>query len=156
MSLFSILMMQNSEIRLLRPEELPRILPLACELNPSIPSESILSRLKEIEEYPNYKCVATFSSDLITGICGFWITTRFYCGKQLEVDNLIVAESHRSLGIGQRLMDFIVQFGLENECESIELNTYVTNFRSHKFYLNDGYSIIGYHMQKMLNTPPSQ
>ena len=34
---------------------------------------------------------------------------------------------------------------------TVELNTYVTNDRSHKFYFNQGYSILGYHFQKELN-----
>lgn len=34
--------------------------------------------------------------------------------------------------------------------KSIELNTYVRNPRSHKFYFNQGYEIIGYHFEKAL------
>jgi hypothetical protein len=38
----------------------------------------------------------------------------------------------------------------QHKCQSVELNTYVQNPRSHKFYFNQGHSIIGYHFQKKL------
>lgn len=38
----------------------------------------------------------------------------------------------------------------ERGCETSELNTYVNNHRSHKFYLNEGYVIKGYHFLKKL------
>ena len=38
----------------------------------------------------------------------------------------------------------------ENDCKTIELNSYVQNSKSHKFYYNLGYAILGFHFQKKI------
>lgn len=79
-----------------------------------------------------------------------WLTTRFYSGKQLEVDNVIVHKDYRSKGYGALLLGYIDKWAEENDCLTVELNTYVTNSPSHKFYFNQGHTIVGYHFQKVL------
>ncbi len=37
-----------------------------------------------------------------------------------------------------------------NDCKTIELNTYVQNEKSHKFYFNQGFHILGFHFQKYI------
>jgi hypothetical protein len=47
-------------------------------------------------------------------------------------------------------MGWIHRYCKEKGCNSVELNTYVENHPSHKFYYNEGFQILGYHFLKKL------
>ena len=78
------------------------------------------------------------------------IRDRLYSDKQLEIDNVIIDDSIQSNGYGQLFMNEIESWAILNNCKTIELNTYVQNDRSHKFYFNLGFSILGFHFHKQL------
>lgn len=73
------------------------------------------------------------------------------CGKQLEIDNFIISSAHRKRGIGEQLTKYICEHARKIGCDTCELNTYVSNTSSHKFYMNQGFIILGYHMQKLFD-----
>lgn len=55
----------------------------------------------------NYGQVAVFDDQICIGISGFWIGTKLWCGKYLELDNIVVLEKYRSKGVGKLLFDFL-------------------------------------------------
>ncbi len=91
-----------------------------------------------------------YLNDTLSGITCAWIMIRIYCGKQIEIDNVILDSKHQSKGYGNILLNYIEKWAIDNDCETIELNTYVQNPRSHKFYFNNNYKILGFHFQKKL------
>ena len=135
--------------RILNFEEYPQMLPLIKELNPNADEKTLVSRILNLQ-YDQYKCLAVFDQDEMIAICGMWICHKIYIGLQMEIDNVVVSEKYRSKGIGDQMMDWVNSYAKELGCASIELNTYVTNTRSHKFYMNKGFDIKGYHMIKKL------
>ena len=74
-----------------------------------------------------------------------WFCTRHYVGKAVELDHVFIKPEHRNKGLGKQFMDWIYNYAKEKGCKSMELNTYVQNYPSHKFYYNEGYEIWGYH-----------
>ena len=106
--------------------------------------------LAEMFNYPTYHCFGLWQKGKLIAMSNGWITVRFYSGKQLEVDNVIVDPEIRSQGVGKYFFAEIQQWAVENGCKTIELNTYVQNSKSHKFYFNEGYAILGFHFQKVL------
>ena len=90
-------------ISLIPTAELPAILPLVKMLNPDIDEAVLARRLEEMPEQ-GYQCAGAYCEGQLIGICGLWIATRFYCGKYLEPDNVVVHPDFRSLGVGQKLM----------------------------------------------------
>jgi len=126
------------------------IVPLAHKLRPAADTSQLSGYLAEMFEYPTFHCFGLWQEGKLIALSFGWITVRFYSGKQLEVDNVVVDPDIRSQGVGKRFFSFIQQWAVEHQCETIELNTYVQNSRSHKFYFNEGYSIVGFHFQKVL------
>ena len=102
-------------------------------------------------QLPDYKCFGLLFKEQLVGIATGWTTVRIYCGKQLELDNVIIDNKHSSKGYGKWFMHEIEIWSKKNDYDSIELNAYVENSRAHKFYLNQGYKILGFHFQKVLN-----
>ena len=98
----------------------------------------------------NYECAGIYNDNELIGICGMWFCTRHYSGKSVEVDHVFIDENHRNKGLGNSFFDWIYKYVISKGCEEIELNTYVTNHPSHKFYYNQGFKIYGYHFNKKL------
>jgi len=51
------------------------------------------------------------------------------------------------------LIDWLIRYAKETGRSILELNTYVGNTRSHKFYYNMDFEIKGYHFVNLLNKP---
>lgn len=136
-------------VRLIPTDQLHVILPLVKVLNPDI-DEAVLAQRLEDMPGQGYQCVGAYQNEQLVGICGLWVATRFYCGKYLEPDNVVVHPDFRSLGVGQKLMVWVYDYARTQNCEVVELNSYVGSPRAHKFYFNEGFQILGFHFQKKL------
>lgn len=137
-------------IQKLNLDFLDNILDLVQKINPHKTFDELSQKQIEMFTYDHYHCFGIFNDNILVGLSSAWVTVRFYCGKQLEVDNLMVEPTLQSKGYGKILMEYLENWAKENGCLTVELNTYVFNERSHKFYFNQGYKIIGYHFQKTL------
>ena len=144
--------MDENAVKLLQKEDLSQIINLTKLLNPAISISDLESRQIQMFEFENYKCFGLFEGDKLIGIASGWITVRLYSDKQLEVDNFIIDNTIQSKGYGKSFLIEIESWAKTNDCKTVELNTYVQNSRSHKFYFNQGYSILGFHFQKDLNS----
>ncbi len=98
----------------------------------------------------NYSQVAVFDGENCIGISGFWIGTKLWCGKYLELDNIIVLEKYRSKGVGKLLFDFLHKKAVEHDCTMLSLDSYTHNFKAHKFFYNQGFSPKGFHFINIL------
>ena len=119
-------------------------------LYPNLTLEKYESYLQEMIPH-NYKQVAIFEDDVCVGLSGFWIGTKLWCGKYIELDNFIVHPDHRSKGIGKLITDYINSKAVAIGCTSTVLDAYTTNFIAHRFYYNQGYGPKGFHFVKILN-----
>ncbi|HEY4110586.1 GNAT family N-acetyltransferase [Puia sp.] len=138
------------EFRELTREDSPIIVPIANKLHPAMDPKKVRAYLTEMFDLPTYHCFGLWQAGKLVAMSNGWITVRFYSGKQLEVDNVIVDPTLRSQGVGKYFFACIQDWAHQHECKTIELNTFVQNSKSHKFYYNEGYAILGFHFQKVL------
>lgn len=138
------------ELRILGAKDTEDIIILAKQLNPLISFEELSARQKEMFTFEHYHCFGLIEQGQLIGMSSGWISVRLYCGRQLELDNVIISNQIQSKGYGKAFMDLIRDWAKEADCKTIELNTYVQNAGSHKFYFNQGFSILGFHFQKHL------
>lgn len=131
-------------------KDIPVILPFIRELTENQISEEILeNRFKEMFQQ-NYECFGIYMNGQLIGTFGLWFMTRHYLGRSCEPDHIFISPEFRKMGIGKKLFNFIYKYAEEKGCEGSELNSYVSNYASHKFYLNESYEIRGYHFIKKL------
>ena len=141
----------NLEFNRIFKPEIERILPFIEELNDyKISKEVLKKRLEQMLEQ-HYECWGIILEGTYIGVFGLWFLTRHYAGKSCEPDHVYIAPEFRKSGIGQKAFDWIHRYAIKKECSIAELNTYVSNFASHKFYYNKGYEAWGYHMVKRLS-----
>ncbi|MCB4799636.1 GNAT family N-acetyltransferase [Neotamlana laminarinivorans] len=138
------------DFKIIEKENILNILPLVEKLNDfKISKEVLKERILEMTEQ-NYECAGVFFKGELVGICGLWYCTRHYSGKSTEVDHVFIEEKFRGQGIGKQFFKWIYNYLKTKGFEAIELNTYTTNYASHKFYYNEGFKILGYHFLKKL------
>ncbi len=140
-------MKPSFDIRLIEQDKLHSIIPLLQLLNNRIPVETLAERLDEMIKQ-GYECVGVFEEDRLVGICGLWFLTKYYVGKHVEPDNVVIHPDYRGTGIGERMMQWIYDYARSKGCVASELNCYVSNTGGQKFWINEGYQIIGFHFQK--------
>ncbi|MCH2231693.1 MAG: GNAT family N-acetyltransferase [Crocinitomicaceae bacterium] len=63
--------------------------------------------------------------------------------KNIVVHRLAVSPKHQRKGIARKMMDFAEKFALDNNYDSIRLDTFSQNPRNQKFYLSRGYQELG-------------
>ena len=123
-----------------------RIVELVRLLNPSLTAEVLAERLAQQWALDGYHCFGLIdASGAIVGVASAWISVRLYGGKLAELDNVIVEPGARGRGAGAFFLEEIERWLKGEGCRRIELKTYVTNARSHKFYFDHGYSIYAYY-----------
>ncbi|MFM7620816.1 MAG: GNAT family N-acetyltransferase [Alphaproteobacteria bacterium] len=110
--------------------------------------------IDEMVKRNNYQMLLAFAKTAdgleLLGIAGFWVSRMFYCGRYLQVSNLIVNEKFRSNGIGKKILQYLEIIALKQQCLKIVLDSYTENKRSHSLYFGEGFYIRGFHFVKDL------
>lgn len=136
--------------KIIEKNEICTIVLLVEKLNEyKVPSDVLKQRFTEMMDQ-NYECAGLYDNEALIGICGLWFCTRHYAGRSVEVDHVFIEAAYRGKGLGKAFFKWIYNYTKIKGCESIELNTYVSNHASHKFYYNEGFKILGYHFFKKL------
>jgi ribosomal protein S18 acetylase RimI-like enzyme len=74
--------------------------------------------------------------------------------KELELKRIYVKEEFHGKGIAQQLMDFVIQFCIDNKYEVVWLGVWEHNIKAQKFYLKYGFENSGHtHNFPIGNTP---
>lgn len=136
--------------KMIDKSEINSIIPLIQKSNNNANSELVLKERFAEMITQNYECAGVFDDDKLIGICGMWFQTRHYAGKSMEVDHVYIDSDYQGKGLGRQFFKWIYNYGKNKGCNISELNTYVQNYPSHKFYYNEGYEIYGYHFYKTL------
>ena len=132
-------------------DEMLQTLDVLQELYPSLTPENYLADLKEMLPNNRYGQVAVFDGDTCVGVSGYWIGTKLWCGKYLEIDNLVVYAKVRSKGVGKMIFDYLAEKAHEEECSMVSLDSYTSNFKAHKFFYNEGFAPKGFHFINILD-----
>ena len=137
------------EIKLIPTDKQDSIIPLIKQLNPTIPETTLKTRLEEMVAQ-GYQCAGLYLDMQLIGICGMWMMTKFYVGKHIEPDNVYILPEYRRQGFGNRLLEWVQEYGKFQGCTASELNCYINNETGNAFWEQEGFAKIGYHYQKPL------
>ena len=133
------------EIRVLTQKtEMEPLYPLIRQLSPGVPEERYVHFLDDMLAH-GYRMAAVFEDGLCIGLSGFWVSTKIYSGRYMELDNVVIDVAHRSRGIGKMLYGFLLDVALREGCEIIMLDAYLENEKAHAFYEREGFVKRGYH-----------
>lgn len=138
-------------LRELKPAEIKGIFPLIHLHNPGITKPLFTKRLADMLPH-GYRAVAAFDGKTMVAVSGFWLRSRFWCGRQLDIDNFFVHPDYRGDGLGKKLVDWLEKRALKEQCELIVLDAYADSFLAHRFYHREGFVATGTHFTKVPGT----
>lgn len=123
--------------------------PLIRQLNPGLKKGEYEKMLDEMLLH-GYRMAGAFAGKKCVALSGFWISTKIYSGKYVELDNVVVDRNYRSAGLGKLLCDWVMAEAKKQGCITAMLDAYLENLPGHKFYLREGFIIRGFHFIKKL------
>ncbi len=139
------------KFKILSKKNVNEIIFLVDKLNENkIPKNILAERQKEMFSQ-NYECIGIFNRTKLIGVVGLWFQMRLYSGRSCELDHVYILPEHRRFGIGSKLISFVEEHVYNKGFECLELNTYLQNTLSHKFYYNNGFKILGFHFIKHID-----
>ena len=122
---------------------------LLREVYPSLTLEEYTNELDQMLT-ANYGQVGMFEDGQCIGLTGYWLGTKLWCGRYMELDNVVIAATHRSKGIGLQLFEYMEKKAKEENCTMLALDSYTDNFKAHKFFYSQGYIPRGFHFINVL------
>jgi ribosomal protein S18 acetylase RimI-like enzyme len=143
--------MNRLVIKELKPAELPSLYGLLKLHQPTMSKAQFSARLKEMKQ-AGYRAIALFEGKNMLACSGFWLRTRFWCGRQLDIDNFVVHPDHRRKQLGVKMLDWFETFAKAEKIELMVLDTYADYFLAQRFYVRNGFAHTGYHMTKIPGT----
>ncbi|MFM7724197.1 MAG: GNAT family N-acetyltransferase [Bacteroidota bacterium] len=137
-------------IALTTVEEMLSTYDVLTELYPSLDLAAYRNELMFMVQH-NYTQVVVKEKEAILGVSGVWIGNKLWCGKYLEIDNIVVTAKTRSKGVGKLMVDFLEKKARDLGCSMMALDSYTSNFEAHKFFYNQGFAPKGFHFIHLLN-----
>ncbi|OZM56845.1 GNAT family N-acetyltransferase [Lottiidibacillus patelloidae] len=124
--------------------------PVMNQLRTELSEEHYLSLLHEMRK-EGYQLFALFAGETIVSLAGVSLRYNFYNKKHVFVYDLITDADQRSHGYGEKLLQYIHQWGKENGAELVALESGLQRKGAHRFYKEKlDYEITSYSFRKKL------
>lgn len=95
-------------------------------------------RKELMNDFENLPILVIIYDDVIVGYLSYKIKEKH--SKKLDVDQLVIKESHRGKGFGRKLMEEAKRIALKNNCDRIELNCWLFNENALAMYEHIGFN----------------
>ena len=122
---------------------------LICQLSPNVTFDEYSLMINDMVKL-NYQQAVAYINEKPIGVCGFWINTKIYSGKYIELDNVVVGRNYRNKNIGQLLCNYVLEIAKQQNCKTAMLDAYLENTQAHTFYERIGFTKKGFHFIKPL------
>lgn len=126
-------------------------LPLINQQYPDVDATKLRLSVAEMIDVNNYKMLAVLDNGRVIAVCGYWILRMIYCGRYLQMSNLIVDLSYRNKGVASQIVDYFTELAKKSRCDKIVLDSNILNKKSHSLFFNNDFYIRGFHFMKDLN-----
>jgi PhnO protein len=140
------------EIRKIEIGDLDGVYKLLNDLYSNKLKYEIFAKIYKEKVFDNnsYYIVAV-SNGKIVGVLTSEIQTKLHREKkQSFIEDLIVDKDYRNNGIGKELLQNAIEYAKKQDCEVIELTSYLQNDDAHRFYENNGFIKHSYKFKKYL------
>lgn len=133
------------------PEQLMFCFPVVHELRPLLKEAEFVEKVNRMKKEGFHLVYITDDNKAVAAM-GFRTTEMFYRGKSVYVDDLITLPEYRSKGYGAKLIDWVVQYAKDHQCEQVHLDSGVQRFDAHRFYLRKKFNISSHHFEMKLKS----
>ena len=128
------------EIRRAEVEDFQDLAYLSSELGYGLTDVEIRLRLEDLAKRPEHAVfVAESPEGQVVGWVHVCLCRYLESDPFAEVVGLVVAQEHRSSGVGAALLTGAEEWAREQEMEAIRVRSNVVRERAHRFYLRQGF-----------------
>lgn len=141
------------EIRKTKLEDLDSVFELLDELYENkIEYSKFTQKYKESLEDNSFYGIVAIENNKVVGVLISRVINRLAKKKNiLFIDDLIVNEKCRNIGIGKLLIQTATAYAISKDCGALELTSMIQNINAHRFYENNGFEKRQYKFKKTLN-----
>lgn len=118
--------------------------PVMAELRPHVPEADFVARIRRQMGIADYK-LACVTDDGVKAVAGFRRSECLAWGKFIYVDDLVSQSTARGQGYGSKLLDWLIKYAREHDCDEFHLDSGVQRFGAHRFYLHKQMDITSHH-----------
>jgi GNAT superfamily N-acetyltransferase len=129
--------------------EINSCFPVMQQLRPHLDPEKFVAQVRR-QQQSGYQLAFLSQSVEIKAVAGFRLSECLAYGKFLYVDDLITQESDRSQGCGEDLLQWLINYAKEQNCQEFHLDSGVQRFAAHRFYFRQRLEIKSYHFSLTL------
>lgn len=126
-------------------EEIVATWPVMRLLRPEIPHFEYLSRVRMQEREVGFQLAALRVAGEVVCVAGFRVCRSLGWGKFLYIDDLVTEEERRSEHHGSIMFHWLKDFGRQQGCEQLRLDSAVYRHGAHRFYLRERMDILCFH-----------
>ena len=124
--------------------EIAACYPVMRELRSHIAEDQFLSRVRS-QESSGYRLTFLEEAGSVVAVAGFRIGENLAWGRFLYVDDLVTRASHRSNGLGSRLLFWLREQAVKEGCVQIHLDSGIQRKDAHRFYEHAGMKMASLH-----------
>ena len=142
--------MQNAMPELANTDsEIEQCFNVMLELRPHLLSDTFIKQVREMEP-EGYKLACIREGKNVVCVAGYRISHNLFMGKNLYVDDLITSKSARSKGYGEKMIKYLRDIAVVNQCKVFHLDSGTQRAQAHKFYFKQNLTIASYHFSEKL------
>lgn len=115
------------------------------ELRPHLKNEKEFFGKTKRQQANGYQLIFIEKSGVAVCASGFRILEFLAWGKILYIDDLTTLPEHRGNGYAGKILDWLINFAKENNCDEVHLDSGHQRYDAHRLYLNKKFKIIDHH-----------
>ena len=119
------------------------------ELRPHLIIEDFVWRVRE-QEKEGYQLCYLVENNKALVVAGFRLGHNLAWGRFMYVDDLVTHPDCRSQRHGSKLLRWLFDFAIMENCDQIHLDSGVWRADAHRFYEREGLELSSYHFRKLL------
>ena len=127
------------------PETIARCFGVMHELRPLLASaEEFVARVQEQQKEGFQLAFLEREGEVVT-VAGFRVRHMLASGLTLYVDDLVTGVAYRSQGNGKRMLDWLIAYAREQDCDTFSLDSGTQRREAHAFYFREDMRISSFH-----------
>lgn len=132
------------EIKIATEEEIKYCYSIMQQIREDLSQNDFLKTIS-LQIQNGYKVAYVLEKEQIICLCGFTIGQKLAWGKHIFIDDFVTDKSIRATEAAKALLDFIKIYAKQQNCTSIHLDSFVSRYEAHKFYLSQDMKIDSHH-----------
>lgn len=139
--------MSALQIKEIDDDDLPQTWPVMAQLRPHLSEADYLAMVGRMRVADGFRVFAATRDGVVVGVAGVRPTELLYCGRILQIDDLVVSDGERSKGVGKALIDHVKTVAKAEGRGEVHLDSGMARMDAHRFYDREGFERLGYHFR---------